>query len=108
MFKCIIIQMRNNSYVVFGKSRFHGRYDLPKLQEVCPELTEYVFVNDYGNETINFHDPKAVKMLNKALLAHHYKIKNWDIPENEQAKKVAKSTVPATKQNGVSNRPNKH
>mgnify|MGYP000344930306 CR=1 FL=1 len=64
------------------ESRFHGRYDLKKLQEVCPELSEFVFVNDYDSETINFHDPKAVKMLNKALLAHHYGVKNWDIPEN--------------------------
>jgi len=64
------------------ESRFHGRYDLKKLQEVCPELSEHVFVNDFGSETVNFHDPVAVKMLNKALLTHHYNIKNWDIPEN--------------------------
>ena len=63
-------------------SRFHGRYDLQKLQEVCPELSEHVFVNDFGSETVNFHDPEAVKTLNKALLAHHYQIKNWQIPEN--------------------------
>lgn len=75
-------EKKNSESRLHPESRFHGRYDLLKLQEVCPELTEYVFVNDYGNETINFHDPKAVKMLNKALLAHHYKIKNWDIPEN--------------------------
>ena len=65
-----------------AESRFHGRYDLKKLQESCPDLSEFVFVNEYDSETINFHDPQAVKMLNKALLAYHYKIKNWDIPEN--------------------------
>ena len=63
-------------------SKFHGRYDLEKLQTVCPELSEFVFVNDYNKETINFHDPKAVKMLNKALLQFHYEVKNWEIPEN--------------------------
>lgn len=63
-------------------SRFHGRYDLQKLQEACPELSEHVFVNDFGFETVNFHDPEAVKTLNKALLAHHYHIKDWRIPKN--------------------------
>ncbi|MGB1041087.1 MAG: RlmF-related methyltransferase, partial [Flavobacteriales bacterium] len=65
-----------------AKSRFHGRYNLKKLQEACPDLSEFVFVNEYDSETINFHDPKAVKMLNKALLAYHYNIKTWGIPEN--------------------------
>ena len=73
---------KNRESRLHPESRFHGRYDLKKLQEVCPELSEHVFVNDFGSETVNFHDPVAVKMLNKALLAHHYNIKNWDIPEN--------------------------
>lgn len=63
-------------------SRFHGRYDLDKLQEACPELSEHVFVNDYNNQTVNFHNPKAVTMLNKALLKFHYGIENWEIPED--------------------------
>ncbi|MDB4089351.1 23S rRNA (adenine(1618)-N(6))-methyltransferase RlmF [Flavobacteriales bacterium] len=63
-------------------SKFHGRYDLDKLQEVCPELSEFVFVNDYNSQTVNFHDPKAVTMLNKALLTFHYGIGNWEVPED--------------------------
>jgi 23S rRNA (adenine1618-N6)-methyltransferase len=46
-----------------------------------PELKHYVFVNAYGTQTINFSLPKAVKLLNQALLLHFYNIKNWDIPE---------------------------
>ena len=37
--------------------------------------------NPKGDQTINFHDPVAVKMLNKSLLKTHYQIENWDIPE---------------------------
>jgi 23S rRNA (adenine1618-N6)-methyltransferase len=41
-----------------------------------------VRLNEYGDESIDFFDPSAVKSLNKALLKHHYKIDFWDIPEN--------------------------
>lgn len=58
-----------------------GRYDFEKLVASCPELSEYVFVNKYGSETIDFSNPKAVKLLNKALLQTHYDIKGWDIPQ---------------------------
>jgi 23S rRNA (adenine1618-N6)-methyltransferase len=34
-----------------------------------------------GGETINFNDPKAVLTLNQALLAYHYNVDLWQIPE---------------------------
>jgi 23S rRNA (adenine1618-N6)-methyltransferase len=34
-----------------------------------------------GEPSVNFADPQAVKMLNKALLAHFYGVAHWDIPE---------------------------
>lgn len=60
---------------------FNGRYDLEKLSTVLPELKPLVFVNQYKNQTIDFADPKAVKVLNKALLLDHYQLAYWDIPE---------------------------
>ena len=39
-------------------------------------------MNDYNKETVNFHDPKAVTMLNKALLIFHYEVNKWEMPEN--------------------------
>ena len=39
-------------------------------------------MNPYGDESIDFANPAAVKMLNKALLKQHYAIEYWDIPEN--------------------------
>jgi 23S rRNA (adenine1618-N6)-methyltransferase len=38
--------------------------------------------NRYGNESVNYSDPVAVRMLNRALLIHFYGIEYWDIPEN--------------------------
>jgi len=70
------------------KSRLHPRnkhrerYDFKQLIESCPELARFVKVNVYDDESIDFFDPDAVKMLNKALLKHFYNISYWDIPEN--------------------------
>lgn len=58
------------------------RYDFKKLIESCPELAPFVGKNRYGNESIDFADPDAVKALNRALLKNFYEIQEWDIPEN--------------------------
>jgi 23S rRNA (adenine1618-N6)-methyltransferase len=56
------------------------RYNFKALEKSCPELTLFVSLNQYGNESIDFADPSAVKTLNKAILSHFYKIDEWDIP----------------------------
>lgn len=69
------------------KSRIHprskhlGRYDFKALIESTPELASHVQLNRYNDESIDFANPDAVKVLNKALLKHHYNIKEWNIPE---------------------------
>lgn len=57
-----------------------GRYDFKLLAGGTPELAAFVALNAYGNESINFADPAAVKALNRALLHQVYDIKSWDIP----------------------------
>lgn len=57
------------------------RYDFAELIANCQELQNYVISNTHGGKTIDFSDPKAVKMLNKALLLSYYNIQNWDIPD---------------------------
>jgi len=69
------------------KSSLHPRnlhrnsYDFELLMSAVPELKHYVFKNDYDTWTINFNIPKAVRLLNKALLLQYYQVKEWDIPE---------------------------
>lgn len=58
------------------------RYDFKRLIQGTPELSRFVSINPYGDESVDFSDPEAIKSLNKALLKHFYGIAYWDIPEN--------------------------
>jgi 23S rRNA (adenine1618-N6)-methyltransferase len=69
------------------KSELHPRnknrvpYDLKALEESFPALAHFVQPNKYGDPSIDFSNPKAVKILNQAILAHYYNIKNWNFPD---------------------------
>jgi 23S rRNA (adenine1618-N6)-methyltransferase len=62
------------------KNKNRERYDFRQLIGSSPELALFVKPNIYGDESVDFANPDAVKALNKALLIHHYGITNWDIP----------------------------
>jgi len=63
------------------RNKNRERYDFKQLTGSFPELTSFVKPNIYGDESIDFANPEAVKVLNRALLQHHYGISSWDIPE---------------------------
>ena len=56
-------------------------YNFNELCKSLPALKEFVRPNPYGNISIDFANPKAVKCLNQALLKSYYNIDYWDIPE---------------------------
>ncbi len=56
-------------------------YDLEKLKSDFPTVSQYISTNKYGNESIDYSDPKAVKVLNQALLKSYYGILHWDFPD---------------------------
>ena len=62
------------------RNRHRERYNFKLLVESCAELAAYVRLNVYNDESIDFSDPDAVKMLNRALLKCDYGIDQWDIP----------------------------
>lgn len=64
------------------RNRHQDRYDLKELVRVSPALKAHVFVNQYGDESIDFANAEAVKELNRALLKSFYGIKFWDIPDD--------------------------
>ena len=64
------------------RNKHRGRYDFERLTAACPELTRFVAPNKYGDASIDFFDPIAVRMLNKALLKSYYAINGWTIPQN--------------------------
>lgn len=64
------------------RNKHRQRYNLKELCKSYPELTAFVKLNEYGNESIDFFNAEAVKALNMALLIYFYGIKYWDIPQN--------------------------
>ncbi|WP_217474907.1 23S rRNA (adenine(1618)-N(6))-methyltransferase RlmF [Stutzerimonas stutzeri] len=62
------------------RNRHTGRYDFPALIAGSPELAAFVILNPYGKQSIDFADPDAVRVFNRALLKQFYGIAHWDIP----------------------------
>lgn len=68
------------------KARLHRRnknrerYDLSALIKGTPMLQDFVILNKYGAESVNFSDPRAVRLLNTAILKHYYGIGYWQFP----------------------------
>jgi 23S rRNA (adenine1618-N6)-methyltransferase len=64
------------------RNRHRACYDFTQLVQSCPELAPFVAINAYGDASIDFADPAAVRTLNRALLAHFYGVSHWEIPAN--------------------------
>ncbi len=62
------------------RNRFRTRYDFPQLMACSPALAALVKPNAFGDASIDYADPQAVKALNQALLKHAYGLQHWDIP----------------------------
>ncbi len=67
---------------IHPRNKHRERYDFKKLIVASKELQAFVKLNEYGDESIDFFNPDAVKALNKALLKYFYRINYWDIPQN--------------------------
>lgn len=50
------------------RNRHQGRYDFPALIKASPELAAFVIINPYGNQSIDFANPAAVKVFNLSLI----------------------------------------
>lgn len=62
------------------RNRHGGRYDFPQLIACDQALAEFVAPNAYGDASIDFADPDAVRALNRALLKQTYGITGWSLP----------------------------
>ncbi len=63
-----------------ARNRHREGYDFPSLLRACPELSAFVAPNPRGLPSIDFGDPRAVRILNRALLLQAYGIRDWDLP----------------------------
>ena len=64
------------------RNKHCGRYDFKLLIASCPLLASFVTLTPYNELSIDFFNPEAVIMLNRALLKYYYGIVNWNIPKN--------------------------
>jgi 23S rRNA (adenine1618-N6)-methyltransferase len=64
------------------RNKHQGRYEFEALIESVPELEQFVKLNKYGDLSIDYFNPSAVRELNRSLLIHFYQIEYWDIPKN--------------------------
>ena len=66
----------------FHPNNIHDKgYNFEELLKANQKLKPFVFKNDYGNTTVDFSDPKAVKEINRSLLTAYYKVKLWEFPD---------------------------
>ncbi len=63
------------------RNRFLMRYDFPQLIACSPALAAFVKANAFGDDSIDYANPQAVKALNQALLKQAYGLVHWDIPQ---------------------------
>jgi 23S rRNA (adenine1618-N6)-methyltransferase len=56
-------------------------YNFKQLYRKSAGLKKFVSANEFGDDSIDFSNPEAVKALNQALLKYFYGVDNWDIPE---------------------------
>lgn len=63
------------------RNKNRGLYDLNSLVVAVPQLADFIRPNKFGNASVDFSNPNAVKLLNKALLNHYYGIQYWDFPD---------------------------
>ncbi|MFT6450328.1 MAG: 23S rRNA (adenine1618-N6)-methyltransferase, partial [Oleispira sp.] len=72
--------MKNAPSQLHPRNPHQGRYDLNALIAVCPELKSHLKLNPKGEQTVDFSNEDAVRLLNQALLAQHYQVQHWNIP----------------------------
>lgn len=71
----------NTKSELHPRNKHRARYDFNQLTHVSSALAKYVKLNEYGDVSIDFSNPQAVKALNQALLKHFYAVSVWDIPK---------------------------
>lgn len=76
--------MTNKTVVKKGslhpRNLHHGRYDLKKLSQVCPQLAAYITRSPADELTIDFSNAEALRVLNQALLNYFYHVDFWQLP----------------------------
>jgi 23S rRNA (adenine1618-N6)-methyltransferase len=76
------MKQKQSSSALHLRNQHCAGYDFLALTQTHSSLSQYVHPNAYGDDSIDFANPQAVKALNQALLKHYYGVAVWDIPKN--------------------------
>ena len=85
IYKPKLLSNKNNqstSSKLHPRSNYINRYDFEKLIVSSPGLKPFVSKNKYGDLSVDFFYPNAVKALNKALLKFNHGVLYWDVPKD--------------------------
>ncbi len=74
------VAVSTEKHALHPRNLHRGRYEFQQLIIASPELAAFVSANAYGDASIDFANPVAVRALNRALLMDCYGITGWDIP----------------------------
>ena len=74
-------EQKNTKFRLHKRNKNRERYDLDALIVVEPKLKEHIRPNKYGDDSLDFSSPDAVRLLNKALLHHYYNLEFWEFPK---------------------------
>ena len=73
--------MKISNKALHPRTKHQQPYDFAALCAAVPALTAFVRDNGYGQLSIDFANPEAVKTLNQALLKQMYSIEHWQLPD---------------------------
>ncbi|MBY0419721.1 MAG: 23S rRNA (adenine(1618)-N(6))-methyltransferase RlmF [Pararheinheimera sp.] len=73
--------MKISNKALHPRNKHQQPYDFAALCAAVPALTAFVRDNGYGQLSIDFANPEAVKTLNQALLKQMYSIEHWQLPD---------------------------
>ena len=74
-------QEKNLKSALHPRNKNRAAYDLKALVKAVPSLQEFINTNKHGAPSVDFANPKAVKLLNTALLRHYYGVQHWDFSD---------------------------
>lgn len=74
-------QNNNSQKSLHPRNKHNEIYDFNQLQKTLTELKAFVHFNKFGNQSIDFANPDAVRALNKSLLKYFYNIDFYELPK---------------------------
>lgn len=73
--------MKRSNIALHPRNKHQQPYDFAALCAAVPALSAFVRDNGYGQLSIDFANPDAVKTLNQALLKQLYSVAHWQLPD---------------------------